>query len=684
MKSILSLLFLLAPAAGLCAEPPHSRAELVSEVQAIEPGRPFWAAVRLEIDEGWHTYWRNPGDSGEPVKVAWHLPGSFEAGEPRWPPPKRISVPPLVNYGYEELVYLPVRITPSPALRPGETVVLSAEVDLLVCKEECLGETHSLSLELPVESGLVPDVFWTQVLDDVRGTLPGEPDGLLARAELEDDAIRLRLRAAAEVPVAAEFFPINEMLIEHAAPQTLRKEDGGWTLTLKRDPRAPELPGTLDGVLVMEEPDGSTRAVRLSLPLISKGAGLFGALLLAFGGGLLLNLMPCVFPVLSLKVMGFMEQAEGSSAALRKHGLAFGSGVMVSFWALAGLLLGLRAAGESIGWGYQLQSPGFVAFLAGLFFVMGLSFLGVFEVGASMIGLGAKLGKGEGLWGSFLTGMLATVIATPCTAPFMGTALGYALVVPAAAALAVFSALAAGMAAPYVVISFRPGLMKLLPRPGAWMETLKQVLAFPLLGTVVWLAWVHALQTGADGTARLLAGLLVLGLGAWGLGKWGVPATSFRARNAARAGALAAILAAAGLWGASGDPRAAGAADPSDGVWRPYSETALKRLRAEGRPVFVDFTAAWCVTCQVNKRTTLNTGEVLGAFRERRVALLRADWTNRDPVITRALESFGRSGVPLYVLYAGDKPPVLLPVTLTRGTVLDALKDIPVVKEETI
>jgi thiol:disulfide interchange protein DsbD len=411
---------------------------------------------------------------------------------------------------------------------------------------------------------------------------------------------------------------------------------------------------------------------------------LWWTLLSAFVGGLLLNLMPCVFPVLSVKILGFAKQGGDDEHTIRRHGLTFGAGVLVSFWVLAGILLALRAAGSEIGWGFQLQSPLFVALMTMLFFGIGLNLLGVFEVGSQLMNWGGRLERSasDTYSGSFMSGVLATVVATPCTAPFMGAALGVALTLSTAGSLLVFTALGAGMAAPYVALSMTPSLLQRLPKPGAWMETLKQVLAFPMFAAAVWLLWVFGQQTGPSGMALLLLGLLLLGLTGWTLGRWSALQVSTRTRVITRTVAVLSLIGAlvVTVLGAQSAPvaNAARATTTQDAEWQSFSPETVEQLRAEGRPVFIDFTAAWCLTCQVNKRTALSSEAVQQAAREKNVALVRADWTNRDPAITRALESHGRSGVPVYVLYKGDgSEPELLPEILTEQIVLDALNGVP-------
>ncbi len=413
------------------------------------------------------------------------------------------------------------------------------------------------------------------------------------------------------------------------------------------------------------------------------------ALLLAFVGGLILNLMPCVFPVLSLKILGFVQSAHHEPAEIRRHGHLFAAGVIVSFLLLAGLLLLLREGGRELGWGFQLQSPAFVAVMVLLVFTMGLNLAGVFEIGGAALGAAAgRLDRGSGYSGAFFSGALATVLATPCTAPFMGTALGFALAQPAATALAVFASIGAGMAAPYVLLSYQPSLLARLPRPGQWMVTLKQAMAFPLFATVVWLLWIFGQQTGNDAVMRLLGALVVVALGAWLAGRLDPTAVAAGRRRLGRA--VTALVLVTGLYAGltaaelpASRPACAAECSTGDGLeaggWVAFDHERIGRLRAAGRPVFLDFTAAWCLSCKVNERVAFGSELVWQRFEERKVVAMKADWTNGDPEITRALAEFGRSSVPLYVLYPADPEaaPIILPEILSPQIVLDALAAIP-------
>ncbi|MGB3542967.1 protein-disulfide reductase DsbD family protein, partial [Rubrivirga sp.] len=433
--------------------------------------------------------------------------------------------------------------------------------------------------------------------------------------------------------------------------------------------------------------DGAARALEVdavvagadvagTAPVEDEPMTLWSALAFAFVGGMILNLMPCVFPVLSLKILGFVKGREDDRATLRTHGLVFAAGVLVSFLILAGALLAFRAAGASLGWGFQLQSPPVVAGLAILMVVLGLNLVGVFEVGQGLMSAGARLDKGEGMGGAFWSGVLATVVATPCTAPFMGAALGFAIAQPAAIALAVFATLGLGMALPYVILSFNPALMKRLPRPGPWMETLKQALAFPLFATAVWLVWVFGLQTGINGAGALLLALVALGFATWLIGRWPAQTTSSRTLAVVRVLALAAVVG-AGVLVVTGSNQEAQASTSTDGEWTAFEAETVDAMVAAGEPVFIDFTAAWCLTCQVNKKTALHTDVVASAFADGGIKTVRADWTNRDPEITAFLDRFGRNGVPLYVYYpGGGAEPVLLPSVLTPQIVLEAVRGV--------
>ncbi len=688
-----------------------AEAELIAATDAIVPGQPLSVGLRLKHDPHWHTYWQVPGDSGLPTTIQWQLPPGFAAGPIEWPVPKRLPVGPLMNFGYEDELLLPVRLDVPAQLAAGQTVKLAARADWLICKDVCIPGGADLQLALPVRSEAGPSRH-AALFASTRARIP-QPRALdAATATIEDTRIRLAYKATPAVQ-QLEYFPLEEARIEPAAAQTLRVEADGTALYLTAT--QPVAPGftRLKGVLVAN--GGPAAADRggwagvVDLPLaagtvaqvapaaaasMAAGTGratgsatpassmTFGfALIGALIGGLILNLMPCVFPVLSLKLVSLMQhqrvedEARLPHASLRAHGTAFAAGVVLCFVLLAALLIALRAAGEQLGWGFQLQTPVVIAALTVLFFLIGLNLLGTFEfsLGGALASSGAAQRlQGDRLSGSFSTGILAVVVAAPCTAPFMGAALGYAVTQPAPVALAVFAALGVGMAAPYFALTWMPQLLRRLPRPGVWMQRFKQGMAFPMFATCVWLLWVLAQQVGIDAVALVLAGLVLLALAAWAFGLMQVGAR--RWRWVALAAAPLALYAVFGpTWpGATAPPRDVARSSNAAG-WQAWSHAAQEAQLARGQPLFVDFTAAWCVTCQANKRLVLTSEKVRNAFAQRGVTLMRADWTNRDDEITRELARFGRNGVPLYVLYDGNGRSELLPELLSERLVLEAL-----------
>jgi thiol:disulfide interchange protein/DsbC/DsbD-like thiol-disulfide interchange protein len=673
---------------------PHSEARLVSEARTIRPGSTFAVALAIDLDEGWHTYWLNPGDSGTPAILEWSLPTGFHAGPILWPAPERIPTPPLMSYAYTGHVMLLTEITVPPDARSGTSERLGLSAEFLVCREICLPAEVTRTLDVRVATdGGTANPTWAAAFAAVRARLPMVSGAWQASAVSTSTGYDLVVhppRGWDEGSASFYFFVDDPTTLKHAVPQQPAWRDGSLHLTLERSAYNTD-PDTLDGVL--ERMDGGgfdaagTRpALALTVPVQKVAAApttsreaLAVVLFFAFVGGALLNLMPCVFPVLSLKIVSFVHHAGGDTRRTRLHGMAFAMGVILSFVALAVTLLAVRAAGAEVGWGFQLQSPAVVAALCVLLFVIGLGFAGVVEAGASLTRLAGVGGSDPRYRGSFLTGVLATVVATPCTAPFMGVAVGAALVRPSAEALGIFGMLGVGMATPYVVLSSWPGLLRSVPRPGAWMETLKQALAFPMFAVSAWLVWVFGLQTGMDGAGALLGCLVLVGFAAWAVGRWpAVTSTRWALVTSRLVASLAVVAAGAAAWrGVRSEPAAASVSEATAGAstWRPFEEGLVETQRRAGRPVFVDFTAAWCISCQVNERLVLSDDAVLDAFRARGVVLVKADWTRREPDITRALASFGRSGVPLYVLYPPDPAagPKLLPAMLTTGIVLDAL-----------
>jgi thiol:disulfide interchange protein len=669
----------------------HVKASLVAEMESVRAGEPFWVGLRLEMADGWHTYWKNPGDSGLPTRIAWTLPEGFLAGPIVWPHPERIEAGPLVSHGYEDEVLLLTRVVPAANLAAPGPVTLAAKVNWLECKEACLPGKADLDLTLPVSTEPPrPAERWAGLFAKARSQVPAEPGAWAFTIHRREGGLSLAAKppAGTDPPRGAHFFADDAEVLDYAAPQKLKLTADGFRLDVL--PAANAKPAaSLVGVLVTEGPRGS-RAVHVEAALVDAaapvavaeaaggGPGLLLALGLAFLGGVILNLMPCVLPVLSLKVLAFVRHSGGERGAWR-HGVAFTAGALVFFWVLAGILLVLRAGGQRVGWGFQLQEPSFVVFLSGLFLLLALNLFGVFELGQSLVATGGLVAGRSGLIASFGSGALATLMATPCTAPFMGSALGFALGQPAAVTLVVFTFLGLGMAAPYLLLSIFPALLRFVPRPGPWMVAFKQLMGFFMLGTVAVLLWLFGRQVGVDGMALLLGALILMGLGGWVWGRGGAPERPRRSRLlAATTGAL---LVAAGL--ALGlaqaqalPPGRAAAAQPTSGLrWEPFSTERLRELRAGGTPVFIDFTADWCLTCQVNERVALHRSEVVERFQREGIVALKADWTRKDDAITQALFGYGRQGVPLYVLYGREpeQEPELLPEVLSPGIVLAAI-----------
>jgi len=646
------------------------KATLVSEAAAITPGQSFLVALRLEHAEHWHSYWKNPG-TGLPTTLSWTLPEGLVAGEIEWPTPTvlRDVTGSVSGYGYEGLLLLPVRITTPANLKPGQALRLHAEAAWLMCKESCVPGKASLDLELRVADKAEGSAQASAEIAAALRRLPS-PAGK-ASARLSGDHVILTLEGR---PSEAYFFS-NDGFIAFDGAQELHTASGGSELSLPLTPDFGAAPARLTGVLVLGSGPGAT-ACTLELPLLLGAAaqapapdkGLAGTLLLALVGGLILNLMPCVFPVLGIKILGFVQQAGSERRKVILHGLVFTAGVLLSFWTLAGMLALLRAGGSQLGWGFQLQSPAFVYLLAMLMLVFALNMSGLFEFGLSATGLGSGLQTKDGLAGSFFTGVLATVVATPCSAPFLAPALGAALTLSPVASFAVFSAIGIGLSTPYLLLSIFPAAVRMLPRPGAWMEGFRQLMAFPLYGTVGYLLWVLAGQVEDNALLSAFLGAVFVAMGAWLYGRWNAPGAK---PGRARAGlALGLAIAAAGLW--AGWP--AGEKAPDAPVWEHWSPARLAQLRSEGRTVYVDFTARWCATCQANKRLVFGSAELRKRFAERKVALLKGDWTNRDPEITAELARWNRSAVPFNLIYQPGKPdPILLPELLTADTVLKAL-----------
>lgn len=709
-------------AQGLSGQPsavstPQLRAELVAHSpHGVQVGQPLWVGLRLQHAREWHTYWRNPGDSGLPTQMTWQLPAGVQAGEVAWPLPHKLRAGHLTNYGFEGDVLLVVPLTVDKTFQAHQGKLnVQMHANWLVCRLECIPQEGDFTLSIAVNSSHAP------MGGAFEAVLAQQPTTLAnAAADIRFDAntLQLEVRGLPEAlqQQTLQIFPANAELIASAAelhPKAKQTWQGDrWTAHLplsnlrNNDPREVRWllthgqgaqrqgywvtakvngvwPST-DSLPADDSPTNDTSAsTRSSATALSDGLdwGFVLALLGALIGGLLLNLMPCVLPVLAIKLLGF-AQHNRQHRAHRVAGMSYTLGVVLSFVLLGGVVLLLRASGEQLGWGFQLQSPWVVSGLAVLFTLIALNLLGLFEMGqllpASWMSHQAK----HPVMDAFLSGVLAVAVASPCTAPFMGASLGLAMTLPTWQALSIFATMGLGLALPYWLASMWPALVKLLPQPGAWMLAIRQLLAFPMLAAVIWLLWVLGLQHSLDVTIGLLTLLLVLTSLVWSM--------RFKARLARLLSACLALvltgLAASFAIELNREPSitttsnmttAVDARDNDALSWQPWSPNTVAQSLAQGKPVFIDFTAAWCVTCQINKKTTLSNAQVLQDFRDHRVTLLRADWTRRDPAITEALSALGRGGVPVYVLQASGQSPVVLSELLRVDELREALSHLP-------
>lgn len=695
---------------------PHLEVKLISDQQSLSPGSSFTLGVLFKPEPGWHIYWKNPGDSGLAPRFAWQSSGGVSVDEPLWPYPEKIEVGPLVNYGYQEvLLPFPARFSSSQSQASSVTVTVSLQ--WLVCKDECLPGEAQLEATLPISGSSSAPSEYGALFENTLKNIPTAPERVSIAVEEQQDQIVIALipLEARFFPSSVSFFPEDPRVIANAAPQEVSLDGGALRITLKRDPSVRAPINRVRGVLYSKQgwsESGQPKAIAIdtnpeqiptrssqssatnttTMPTGNPQIGFISALLLALLGGLFLNVMPCVFPVLSIKILSFIEQAGHDDSKVKKHGLSFSAGVIVSFWIFATLLLLLRASGEELGWGFQLQSPVFVAIMIFTFLFLALLFLSDVSLGNSIQRIAGSAKLPTTYVGSFLNGALATAVATPCTGPFMGSALAATLTLPASLSFLVFTMLGVGMSLPYLMIAYRPQLLQKLPRPGAWMESFKQLMAFPLLASIVWLVRVFARQMGIEGTelslvSDLLWGALLIAFGFWlGLqsraskGAFATKALLGAALTICVAGVIVGLPSTSQIEGtrsraciasetSTPDPDAYGL------IWEPYSEKRLAALISENRSVYLDFTAEWCITCQVNERVVFSSPEVRALIMQKNVALMRGDWTSKSPTITAALRRYGRNGVPLNVIIKnGDiGAPTILPNLLTPGVVLAEL-----------
>ena len=690
---LLALLLLLAGLAPLPAQAlesnvatsPRAQVSLVSESDAFQPGQALRIGLRLRMAPGWYTYWRNPGDAGAPAELDFQLPEGATAGPIAWPTPARHATGPVMSYGYEGEILLPVTLTLPATLPPlslGEPLTLQLHASWLVCERICVPEEADFTLTLPhgtpTPSAQAP-LFATADANTPHTATTSTP----WQAEISPEGtLSLRLPGLDATQVREAWFaPYAWGQIEHSAPQPLSTAEGGFTLALRPGTEFRHQAG-LAGIVVVTDHTGRTTAMELAAtpgPTAIPAATLPLWQLVAFAlaAGMILNLMPCVFPVLAMKAIGLATLAGKSRGAALAQAGAYAAGVLATFLALAGTLVAMRAAGSVVGWGFQFQSPVFVAATAWLLLAIGLNMSGLYAIGGGGVAtIGARTTQKGGLLGSFLTGLLAVLVATPCTAPFMGAAIAGALAAPLAVTLLGFLAMGAGFALPYVLFAAIPGFARMLPRPGAWMDILRQALAFPMYAAAVWLLWVVSLQAGPTGVLTTASGMLLVAFALWAVGLSQSRAGSWR-RLATASALLAGLGAIAVLTTLATTPAATAAApsnQPAPDASEPFTPRRLAELRAAGTPVFVNMTAAWCVTCIVNEQVALAQPAIRQAFAAGNITYLKGDWTRRDPAITEYLRALGRDGVPLYVLYPGKAAaPVILPQILTEARLLQEL-----------
>lgn len=670
--SIISLIFFSIISFSAPMKAPYVEVDLVSQYDSFKLNEDNYFAFTFNLDPEWHVYWKNPGDSGKEPKVTWLKKEGVEISNFLWPLPKLMPLETLMNYGYDGKMALPF-VVRNMGVQNDDKVRLEAKLEWLVCRSECIPGKATLSIELPINDNRTPSKDYNLIHKSLSA-IPLKDDQIKTSFKLKNDEFIISIHAPDKsVPdfKSVYFFPFKSLQIVHAAKQVFEINGKDIILKIPADENIDSNFTSLGGVLSFTPKNENLDMVAYDIEIPKSGAnnstaGLPLLLLFAFIGGLILNLMPCVFPVLSLKILGFVHQGQENPKSIRVHGWLYTLGVLFSFWALTVTLLALKASGEAVGWGFQLQSPYFVLGMIFLFFFIGLNLLGFFEFGEPLTQVGGKI-KSTGYFSSFQTGVLATIVATPCTAPFMGAAIGVAFTLPLIQTFMIFTSLALGLAVPYLALSYFPAWLKLLPKPGLWMVKMKEFFAFPMFATMLWLLWVFEQQAGATSLfLTLLSFILILFL------FWFTKYYKKKKVILAILGTVSVVIPFFFITSQTATSQAASAG------WEDYSELKLQAYLKEGRPVFIDFTASWCITCQVNKRLVLHTDDIQTFFAKNNIALLKADWTNSDPLITKKLAEFNRNSVPLYVYYDGQhlaksNKPVILSEVLSKQMIYNLI-----------
>lgn len=691
--------------------PRYVEANLVPEFDAITAGGSVTLAITQKHVSGWHTYWKNPGDSGETTSIEWlSLPEGFSQSEILYPAPEKMATGPLMNFGFGGDVTLLTTLTAPKNLKASSSHFV-ARLIWLACSDICVPEMKEIAFDLRTVGAesealaAAPDLF--------KAARTAIPEEKAWQGSLEETEQSLHLtfmideEDKALLAGAADFFFVPEDwgVMQNAAPQDVKFENNKIIMTLQRDSRPLSDLQTLQGILTFTNAKGEHQGVSLSLPITASKAAAaplpenstaptapknatswISAVFLALMGGIVLNLMPCVFPVLSMKALSLIKMSEKEQRHANLHGIFYTLGVMVCFGMIAGTLITLQMAGEQIGWGFQLQNPVVVLLLSYLLFAMALNLSGFFEMkGHFFSNIGHKLAARHGYSGTFFTGMLATIVATPCTGPFMASAIGFALTQPAAISLSVFMALGFGLSLPYLLLCFIPKLRKSLPKPGKWMETFKQFMSFPLFASVAWLIWVYAQQVNGEyGTLLGLTGLVLIAFSVWVSRHEPHRQPMKSAIHAVSIGSFVLALVIAGLSHSTPQSQQSESAAEKDIPSITFTKETLDKLIQGDDPILVDMTASWCITCQVNEKIALETDATQSLFKERNVQYVVGDWTNRNPEITEFLASYGRNGVPLYVYYGprnmltNERPEaVILPQLLTEGLIAETINGTP-------